>query len=60
MMFFKVLLMIKHKVGKRYPTATEKTKKRFSEKPIVVFTNTRVFLLDIAKPLWSHVLALSA
>ena len=38
--------------------------KMFSEKPIglVAFTNSTVFILDLymTKPLWSHVLALSA
>ena len=36
------------------------TRKRFSEKPIVEFTNRTVFVLDlyITKPVWSHVLAL--
>ena len=39
-------------------------RKRFSEKSIVAFTNSTVFILDfyiyMAKPVWSHVLALSA
>ena len=39
-----------------------KTRKRFSEKPIVVFTNSTVFILDfyILLSLWSHVLAWSS
>ena len=41
------------------------TRKRFSEKKtIVAFTNSTVFILDfyinMTKPVWSHVLALSA
>ena len=42
------------------------TRKRFSEKPIVAFTNSTVFILHVdfciymTKPVWSHVLALSA
>ena len=38
------------------------TRKRFSEKPIVAFANSTVFLQDfcILLNLWSHVLALSA
>ena len=37
------------------------TRKRFSEKPIVAVTNITVFIdLYITKPVWSHVLALSA
>ena len=42
------------------------TRKRFSEKPIVAFTNSTVlnFILDfytcMTKPVWSHGLALSA
>ena len=40
------------------------TRERFSEKPIVVFTNNTVFILDFSiqktKPVWSHVLASSA
>ena len=40
------------------------TRKRFSEKPIVAFTNSTVFILDfyiyMTKPVWSHVLASSA
>ena len=39
------------------------TRKRFSEKPIVGFTNSTVFLLELyiymTKPVWSHVLAFS-
>ena len=35
------------------------TRKRFSEKPIVAFTNSTVFILDfyiyMTKPVWSHV-----
>ena len=38
--------------------------KRFSEKTIVAFTNNTLFILDfyiyMTKPVWSHVLALSA
>ena len=45
-------------------TITQKTRKRFSEKPIVAFTNSTVFILDfyiyMTKPVWSHVLAWSA
>ena len=40
-----------------------KSRKGFSEKPIVMFTNSTVFikrLLYLTKPVWSHVLALSA
>ena len=41
-----------------------KTRKRFSEKPIVAFTNSTVFILDfyiyMANPFCSHVLALGA
>ena len=38
------------------------TRKRFSEKPIVAFTSSTVFMKDfyMTKPVWSHVLALSA
>ena len=40
------------------------TRKGFSEKPIVAFTNSTVFILDfyiyMTKSIWSHVLALSA
>ena len=38
------------------------TRKRFSEKPIVAFTSSTVFMLNfyMTKPVWSHVLALSA
>ena len=42
------------------------TRKRFSEKPVVAFTNSTVFILHVdfciymTKPVWSHVLALSA
>ena len=40
------------------------TRKRFSEKTKVAFTNRTVFILDlyiyITKPVWSHVLASSA
>ena len=40
------------------------TRKRFSEKPTVAFTNSTVFILDfyiyMTKPVWFHVLALSA
>ena len=40
------------------------TRKRFSEKTIVAFTNSTVFILDfyiqMTKPVWSHVLASSA
>ena len=41
---------------------TQQTRKTFSEKPIVAFTNSTVFLLDfyILLSLWCHVLALSA
>ena len=41
---------------------TLETRKRFSEKPIVAFTNSRVFILDfyILLSLWSPVLGLSA
>ena len=45
------------------PQITRITRKRFSEKPIVTFTNNTVLILDllsITKPVWSHVLALSA
>ena len=36
------------------------TRKRFSEKPIVTFTNSTVFILDfyMTEPVWFHVLAL--
>ena len=46
-----------------YTIVPQITGKRFSEKPIVTFTNNTVFILDllsITKPVWSHVLALSA
>ena len=33
------------------------TRKRFLEKPIVAFTNSKVYM---TKPVWSHVLPLSA
>ena len=42
---------------------TRKTRKRFSEKPIVAFTNSTVFILDfyiMTKPVWFHVFAWSA
>ena len=41
---------------------TKTTRKRFSEKPIVAFTNSKVYILDfyMTKPVWSHVLALRA
>ena len=40
----------------------KKTRKKFSEKPVVVLTNSTVFILDfcMTKPVWFHVLALSA
>ena len=43
-------------------TMEPKTRKRYSEKPIVAVTNSTVFILDlyITKTVWSHVLALSA
>ena len=41
------------------------TRKRFPQKPIVAFTNSRVFILDfylkyMTQSFWSHVLALRA
>ena len=37
------------------------TRKRFSEKPIVAFTNSTVFIKDlyITNPVWTHGLALN-
>ena len=46
-------------------TSNVKTRKRFSEKPVVAFTNSTVFTMSyyasicMTKPVWSHVLALS-
>ena len=38
-----------------------RTRKRFSEKPIVAFTNSTVFIKDLymTNPVWSHGLALN-
>ena len=40
-----------------------KTRKRFSEKPIVAFTNSTIFILDLyimTKPVWFYGIAFSA
>ena len=47
-----------------YTVSIINTRKRFSEKLIVAFTNSTVFILDfyinMTKPVWSHVLGMSA